>query len=66
MCISMFPPFREEPDSDMEDEDEGDGDPSLSDQKVQEERFNMTVCYFFFSIVWSIGVSVDSVSRDRY
>ncbi|XP_071486244.1 dynein axonemal heavy chain 3-like [Diadema antillarum] len=58
---------RRDADSDVEDEeDEETDDTSLSDQKVLEERTNMMLCYFLFSLVWSVGVSVDGASRDNF
>ncbi|XP_041458176.1 dynein heavy chain 3, axonemal-like isoform X7 [Lytechinus variegatus] len=60
---------REETESDVDDLDdevEDDPDASLSDQKLLDERSNMMLCYFFFSIVWSIGVSVDGAFRENF
>ncbi|XP_030856161.1 dynein heavy chain 3, axonemal-like [Strongylocentrotus purpuratus] len=58
---------REETESDIEDlDEEDDPDASLSDQKILDERSNMMMCYFFFSLVWSVGVSVDGAFRENF
>nr|XP_054750956.1 dynein axonemal heavy chain 3-like isoform X12 [Lytechinus pictus] len=59
---------REETESDVDDLDDevDDPDASLSDQKLLDERSNMMLCYFFFSLVWSIGVSVDGAFRENF
>ncbi|XP_033114673.1 dynein heavy chain 3, axonemal-like isoform X5 [Anneissia japonica] len=59
---------REDSDDDLieEQEDPENSSPSLSDQKLNEERTNMVVCYFLFSLVWSVGAVVDGSSRDNF
>ena len=46
----------------------GDEPPSLgmSEKKLDEERTNMTVAYFFFSMVWSVGATLDASSRLKF
>ena len=39
---------------------------SLTDQKIIEERTNMLFCYFLFSLVWSIGATLDDNSRIKF
>ena len=63
----------EEDDDDImmgEEPTDGDEDeqkkPSLSDQKLIEERNNMIVAHFLFSIVWSVGAMLDGPSRLKF
>lgn len=49
-----------------EGEAELDKKPSLSEQKLMEERDNMVVAHFFFSIVWSLGAMLDAASRLKF
>ncbi|KAL3852322.1 hypothetical protein ACJMK2_015979 [Sinanodonta woodiana] len=39
---------------------------SVTDQKIIEERTNMIISYFFFSMVWSVGATLDSTSRIKF
>lgn len=39
---------------------------SLVEQKTAEEKNNMILCYFFFSIVWSIGGNLKQNSREKF
>ena len=39
---------------------------SLSDQKLLEERMNMIVAHFLFSIVWTVGAMLDGPSRLKF
>ena len=36
------------------------------EKKLDEERTNMIVSYFFFSVVWSIGATLDANSRIKF
>lgn len=66
----------EEEEAFMEDEDEdgagsdsegeGSKEKSLTDQKIIEERTAMLVAYFFFSMVWSVGATLDVNSRTKF
>ncbi|KAK3779689.1 hypothetical protein RRG08_013644 [Elysia crispata] len=38
----------------------------MSEKKLDEERTNMSVAYFFFSIVWSVGATLDASSRLKF
>ncbi|XP_067685210.1 dynein axonemal heavy chain 3-like [Haliotis asinina] len=49
-----------------EEEEEEPVATSLTDQKIIEERTNMIISYFFFSIVWSIGATLDANSRLKF
>ena len=48
------------------DEEEEDKTVSLSDQKLIEERTSMLIAHFLFSIVWSIGGTLDGPSRLKF
>ncbi|XP_038073730.1 dynein heavy chain 3, axonemal-like isoform X4 [Patiria miniata] len=55
--------------SDSEEDEEEDVEAqnqSMSEQKIQEERTNMLVCHFLFSLVWSVGATVDHSSREHF
>ncbi|ESO88893.1 hypothetical protein LOTGIDRAFT_125424 [Lottia gigantea] len=39
---------------------------SVMDQKLNEERSNMIIAYFFFSTVWSVGATLDTTSRLKF
>ncbi|XP_033642613.1 dynein heavy chain 3, axonemal-like [Asterias rubens] len=53
--------------SSEDDEEDGEtGNQSLTEQKVQEERTNMLVSHFLFSLVWSVGATVDYSSRENF
>ena len=39
---------------------------NLNDQKLIEERTNMIICYFLFSMVWSVGATLDENSRIKF
>lgn len=49
-----------------EKEEEGEKAPSLTEQRIQEERTNMLICNFLFSLVWSVGVTVDGSFKDKW
>ncbi|XP_065937642.1 dynein axonemal heavy chain 3 isoform X7 [Magallana gigas] len=58
-----------------EDDEEGGGsdtdgegakEKSLTDQKLIEERTAMLIAYFFFSMVWSVGATLDANSRAKF
>ncbi|XP_071815449.1 dynein axonemal heavy chain 3-like isoform X3 [Apostichopus japonicus] len=65
-------------DSDSEfemDEEEGEAPevkeerekaPSLTEQRIQEERTNMLICNFLFAMVWSVGATVEGSFRDNF
>ncbi|XP_064633532.1 dynein axonemal heavy chain 3-like isoform X2 [Lineus longissimus] len=55
-------------DHDMYDDEEEEEEkpPSMSEQKLIEERTNMLICHFFFSIVWSIGGTLEGLSRVKF
>ncbi len=55
-----------EPPAPTQDDTEGDVKLSLTDQKLQEERSNMAVAHFLFSVVWSIGATLDGPSRLKF
>ncbi|XP_071960977.1 dynein axonemal heavy chain 3-like [Antedon mediterranea] len=58
---------REDTDDDFgEEEDADNSTPSLSEQKLNDERTNMVICYFLFSIVWSVGGVVEGSSRENF
>ena len=54
-----------EPEEEDEEEEEKK-EMSLSEQKIVEERTNMMISYFFFSMVWSVGGSLDANSRIKF
>lgn len=37
-----------------------------SEKKLEEERTNMLVAYFLFSVVWSLGSTLDNDSRIKF
>ena len=39
---------------------------SIHEQKSVEEKNNMVICYFFFTIVWSIGGVLNKSSREKF
>lgn len=39
---------------------------TISEQKIIEEKTNMLICYFLFSIVWSVGATLDENSRIKF
>ncbi|XP_053376707.1 dynein axonemal heavy chain 3-like [Mercenaria mercenaria] len=39
---------------------------SVSEQKIIEEKTNMIICYFLFSMVWSVGATLDENSRIKF
>ena len=39
---------------------------SLSEQKIIEEKTNMIIAHFLFSIVWSVGATLDDISRIKF
>ncbi|XP_067934548.1 dynein axonemal heavy chain 3-like [Watersipora subatra] len=65
-----------EEDEDEDFTDEGDDEsseapsinakPSMSDQKVIDERTNSVIAYFLFSLVWSVGATLDGPSRIKF
>lgn len=59
--------FTEEGDEENEDE-ESQQPPQASEEerKIIEEKTSMVVSYFFFSIVWSIGATLDLNSRLKF
>ena len=68
-CINHnFRLIGEEDDDDIQmgddsEESESEEKPvSLSEQKIIEERTNMIVAHFLFSIVWSVGATLDGIS----
>ena len=56
---------RDDSSSEDDEEDGETGNQSLTEQKVQEERTNMLVSHFLFSLVWSVGATVDYSSREK-
>ncbi|KAJ8047551.1 Dynein heavy chain 3, axonemal [Holothuria leucospilota] len=48
------------------DEADEEKPPSLTEQKIQEERTNMLIANFLFSLVWSVGATVDGDFRDNF
>ncbi|XP_022099330.1 dynein heavy chain 3, axonemal-like isoform X3 [Acanthaster planci] len=61
--------IRDSDESDSEEDEEEDiegKNQSMSEQKIQEERTNMLVCHFLFSLVWSVGATVDHSSRENF
>lgn len=48
------------------DEEQEEKPVSLSEQKIIEERTSMIVAHFLFSIVWSIGATLDGSSRLKF
>ncbi|XP_052779096.1 dynein axonemal heavy chain 3-like isoform X2 [Mya arenaria] len=55
----------------MLEEESEDGEdtskaPSLSEQKIIEEKTNMIISYFLFCIVWSVGATLDENSRIKF
>ena len=77
-CNYFFVVYRqigeeEDDDEDIFEEELAEGEeppppkePSMSDQKIIEERTNMLICYFLFSIVWSVGATLDENSRIKF
>ena len=59
--------FTEEGDEENADE-ESQQPPQASEEerKIIEEKTSMVVSYFFFSIVWSIGATLDLNSRLKF
>ncbi|XP_069141245.1 dynein axonemal heavy chain 3-like isoform X4 [Argopecten irradians] len=53
-------------DDDDEEEEAKEKPISMNDQKIIEERTNMLISYFFFSVVWSIGGALDANSRIKF
>lgn len=39
---------------------------SIIEKKLLEEQTNMIISYFFFSLVWSVGGTLDSNSRIKF
>lgn len=39
---------------------------SASMQKILEERYNMVIAHFLFSVVWSIGGALEGTSRLKF
>lgn len=58
--------FMEE--EETEEVDLSDEPPTLgmNEQKLNEERTNTIVAYFFFSVVWSVGATLDANSRVKF
>ncbi|XP_059151038.1 dynein axonemal heavy chain 3-like [Physella acuta] len=47
----------------VEGEATGTAGLKLNEKKLEEERTNMTVAYFMFSVVWAVGATLDNNSR---
>ncbi|XP_055958183.1 dynein axonemal heavy chain 3 [Patella vulgata] len=62
--------FIEDEEEEMEGGEGGEGvysqPASVMDQKLNEERTNMIIAYYFFSIVWSVGATLDTTSRLKF
>jgi dynein heavy chain len=56
----------EEPEEGEEAEEEEKPPASVTEQKIMEERSNMVVAHFMFSLVWSIGATLDGQSRLKF
>ncbi len=48
------------------DEEEEPKQVSMSEQKILEERTNMMVAHFLFSMIWSVGAVLDGQSRLKF
>ena len=58
---------REEEEEDFYvDEEEEAPQITLSAQKIIEERSSMLICHFLFSVVWSVGATLDGPSRLKF
>ena len=59
----------EEPLEDGQPDLQASADPqklSVMEQKILEERSNMMVAHFLFSLVWSVGAVLDGQSRIKF
>jgi hypothetical protein len=39
---------------------------NFGDKKIMEEKNNMTIAYFFLSIIWSLGATLIHSSRQKF
>lgn len=74
MCFSLAF-YSDELDSESEDEieetesevmNEEQDKPSMADQKSDEEKNNMLICLFLFTVVWSLGGVLKHASREKF